>query len=68
LNIPISIDIPMTKEHLVLLHRLSLLLPQVICVVVNDDSHVSLDTLATVVIVPTKSFLKIDSITCNKDP
>jgi hypothetical protein len=47
LNIPISTDIPMTKEHLVLLHWLSLLLPHAICAAVNDDSHVSLDTLAT---------------------
>jgi len=47
LSIPISTDILMTKEHLVLLHWLSLLLPQAICAVVNDDSHVSSDTLAT---------------------
>jgi hypothetical protein len=37
----------MTKEHFVLLHWLSLLLPQAICAAVNDDSHVSSDTLAT---------------------
>jgi hypothetical protein len=37
----------MTKKHLVLLHLLSLLLPQAICAAVNDDSHASSDTLAT---------------------
>jgi hypothetical protein len=47
LSIPISKDIPMTKEHLVLLHWLSLLLPQAICAKVNNDSDVSSDTLAT---------------------
>ncbi len=47
LSIPISTDIPMTKEHFVLLHWLSLLLRQAICDAINNDSHVSSNTLAT---------------------